>query len=111
VPSWSSIGRFLDELDAFRPDLPLYITEAGYTTAVTPFRDTAVTEDEQADYLDQIYDLPALRTDRIKAVVWFNLQDNVNWPAGLLREDLTRKPSYERFLRVVEAQGGAQLTD
>ena len=110
VPSWSSIGRFLDELDAFRPDLPLYITEAGYTTAVTPFRDTAVTEEEQAEYLEQIFDLPALRTDRIKAVVWFNLQDNVNWPAGLLREDLTRKPSYEGFLRAVEAQGGAQLT-
>ena len=27
------------ELDAFRPGLDLYITEAGYTTAATPFRD------------------------------------------------------------------------
>jgi hypothetical protein len=111
VPSWSSIGRFLDELDAFRPGLPLYITEAGYTTAATPFRRSAVSEDQQADYLDQIYDLPQLEAERIKTVVWFNFQDNVNWPAGLLREDGSRKPSYDRFLRAVERQGGAGLTD
>lgn len=111
VPSWSSIGRFLDELDAFAPGLPLYITEAGYTTAVTPYRDTAVTEDEQADYLEQIYDLPQLRSQRIRAVVWFNLQDNANWPAGLVREDLSRKPSYDRFVDVIDGQGGATLAD
>jgi hypothetical protein len=111
VPSWSSLGRFLEEIDAFRPGLPLYITEAGYTTATTPFRNTAVTEEQQAEYLSQIYDLPQLRTDRIRAVVWFNLQDNVNWPAGLVREDLSHKPSYEEFLEAVESQGGAQLTD
>ncbi len=111
VPSWSSLGRFLDEIDAFRPGLPLYITEAGYTTADTAFRASSVTEDEQAQYLEEIYDLPQLKSGRIKAVVWFNLQDNVNWPAGLLREDLSRKPSYERFLQAVDGQEGAVLTD
>ena len=109
VPSWSTIGRFLSDLDAFRPGLDLYITEAGYTTAPTRFRDTQVTEEEQADYLDQIYSLPQLRSERIKTVVWFNLQDNVDWPAGLLREDGSRKPSYGRFLRVVDDQGGTTL--
>ena len=111
VPSWSSIGRVLDELDAWRADpaIPLYITEAGYTTAATRFRDTKVTEDQQAEYLSQIYSLPQLRTDRITTVVWFNLQDNVDWPAGLLREDLSRKPSYDRFLQVVTDQNGARL--
>ena len=39
-PSWATIGRLLDELDAWKPGLPLYITEAGYTTAATPYRDT-----------------------------------------------------------------------
>jgi hypothetical protein len=111
VPSWSSLGRFLDELDAFRPGLPLYITEAGYTTADTAFRASSVTEDEQAEYLEQIYDLPQLRSGRIKTVVWFNLEDNVNWPAGLVRDDLSRKPSYERFLEAVRDQEGAQLAD
>ena len=111
VPSWSSIGRFLDELDAFAPGLPLYITEAGYTTAVTDYRDTAVTEEQQAEYLTQIYSLPQLRSQRIRTVVWFNLQDNASWPAGLLREDLERKPSHGRFVDVVKGQGGATLTD
>lgn len=111
VPSWSSLGRFLDELDAFRPGLPLYITEAGYTTSPTPFRGTAVTEEQQAQYLTEIYDLPLIKTERIKAVVWFNLQDNPNWPAGLLREDLSRKPSYDAFVAAVQDQGGARLTD
>ncbi|MGE0028576.1 MAG: hypothetical protein AB7O78_13295 [Thermoleophilia bacterium] len=109
VPSWSTIGRFLTDLDAFRPGLDLYITEAGYTTSPTPFRDTQVTEDQQADYLEQIYSLPQLRSERIKTVVWFNLQDNADWPAGLLREDGSRKPSYGRFLRVVKDQGGTTL--
>ena len=111
VPSWSSVGRVLDELDAWRaqPVIPLYITEAGYTTAATRFRDTKVTEEQQAEYLSQIFSLPQLRTDRITTVVWFNLQDNVDWPAGLLREDLSPKPSYDRFLQVVSDQDGARL--
>ncbi len=109
VPSWSTIGRFLTELDAFRPGIDLYITEAGYTTAPTSFRETQVTEDEQADYLEDIYSLPQLRSERIRTIVWFNLQDNANWPAGLIREDGSRKPSYERFLSVVEDQGGTAL--
>jgi hypothetical protein len=110
IPSWSSIGRLLDEMDAFDPGLPLYITEAGYTTAATPFRDVQVTEQQQAEYLTQIYSLPQIQTDRVKAIVWFNLQDNPNWPAGLLREDLSRKPSYQHFLDVVHAQKGRTLT-
>ena len=111
VPSWSSIGRVLDELDAWRaqPAIPLYITEAGYTTAATRFRDTKVTEEQQAEYLSQIFSLPQLRTDRITTVVWFNLQDNADWPAGLLREDLSPKPSYDRFQQVVSDQEGARL--
>ena len=109
VPSWATIGRVLDALDTWKPGLPLYITEAGYTTAATPYRDTKVTEDQQAEYLSQIYSLPQLRSDRVKAVVWFNLQDNANWPAGLLREDLSKKPSYGAFKRVVEEQNGARL--
>ena len=109
VPSWATIGRVLEELDTWRPGLPLYITEAGYTTATTPYRTEKVTEDEQAEYLSQIFSLPQLRTDRVKAVVWFNLQDNADWPAGLQRGDLSKKPSYEAFTQAVDDQDGARL--
>ena len=80
----------MSEIDGFQPGLPFYVTEAGYTTAPTPYRDTAVTEDEQAEYLTQIYSLPQLRTEQVKTVVWFNLEDNANWPAGLYREALEK---------------------
>lgn len=109
VPSWGTIDTLLDALDGFEPGLPMYITEAGYTTASTPYRDTKVTDDQQAQYLTEIFALPQLQTERIPAVVWFNLQDNVNWPAGLLREDLSQKPSYERFRDVTAAQEGRTL--
>lgn len=109
VPSWATVDVLLEELGAFGEDVPLYITEAGYTTATTPFRDTRVTEEEQAQYLTEIYSLPGLSADRVPVIVWFNLQDNRNWPAGLYREDLTQKPSYERFTEVVDAQDGARL--
>jgi len=111
VPSWATVGRLLDELDAWKPGLPLYITEAGYTTAATPYRTEKVTEQQQAQYLSQIYSLPQLHTDRVKTVVWFNLQDNANWPAGLLRDDGSKKPSYRAFLKAVDEQDGARLTN
>jgi hypothetical protein len=110
VPAWNTVEVLLDELDDVRPGLPLYITEAGYTTEPTPFRDSNVTEEEQADYLVDIYSLPQLKTPRVPVVVWFNLQDNANWPAGLVREDLSEKTSYSRFREVVEAQGRRELT-
>lgn len=109
IPTWNTVPQLLKELEGFSPKLPLYITEAGYTTAATPYRDTEVTEEEQAEYLEQIYSLPRLRTPRIPAIVWFNLQDNADWPGGLLRADGTHKPSYARFAAVVAAQEGAGL--
>lgn len=108
VPSWSTLDVILEGIEAFDPELPLYITEAGYTTAETPFRDASatVTLEQQAEYLRAIWDLPQVQDPRVAAIVWFNLQDNVNWPAGLLFADGQRKPSYEAFVETVEEKGG-----
>ena len=38
----------------------------------------------------QIFALPDVKSPRVAAVVWFNLQDNINWPGGLLFE--SRRP-------------------
>lgn len=98
VPSWSSIPTLLKEVDGIRKGMPMYITEAGYTTARTPFRKNAhVSEAAQATYLKQIFGLKAIATKRIPVVVWFNLQDNSNWPAGLVRLNGTKKPSFAAF--------------
>ncbi|MDX6553828.1 MAG: hypothetical protein QOD86_23 [Miltoncostaeaceae bacterium] len=102
IPSWSNLGSFLDALDRVprTRGKALYITEAGYTTAATEFRDVKVTPQQQAAYLNQIMRLPIVRSGRIPAIVWFNLRDNVFWPGGLLNEDFTPKPSYAVFSRL-----------
>jgi hypothetical protein len=100
VPSWSSIPDLLRALDARRPGIPLYVTEASYTTSPTPFRRVVFTDAQQAAYLRQIFALPAVRGPRVPVVIWFNLQDNPSWPGGLLREDGTPKPSLAVFRQV-----------
>lgn len=109
VPTWATVDRLLEEIDGFEPGLPLYITEAGYTTAATAYRDTMVSEEDQSLFLEQIFALPQLATPRVPVVVQFNLQDNADWPAGLIRADGTRKPGYDTFTKIVEAQGGTRL--
>lgn len=116
LPIWFSINEILGELDARRareiraargtarrnlirkPKMKLYITEAGYTTAATPFRQTRVTEAQQATYMRQIFNHPQVRGNkRVPAIFWFNFQDNPNWPGGILREDGSQKPAYAVF--------------
>ncbi|MCB9012072.1 MAG: hypothetical protein H6531_09620 [Actinobacteria bacterium] len=99
-PAWATLPELLDEITAWRPALKLAITEAGYTTAATEYRKTRVTEEQQATNLRDMFDLPAVRDPRVLTVVWFNLQDNAAWPAGLLREDGSEKPSWDVFRRI-----------
>lgn len=115
-PSWNSINEILRTLDTRRareirtargrariklrraPKLKLYVTEAGYTTQATPFRKVKVSEAQQAKYLSQIFRHPQVRRNRrLSAIVWFNLQDNPNWPAGLVREDGSEKRAWAMF--------------
>lgn len=103
-PSWSTVDEFLAELDAWRPGLDLYITEAGYTTRPTPARPKGfVSEEEQARYLREMFEHPLVQNKRVRAIVWFNMQDNSGWTAGLMRDpDLSKKPSYEVFRTVAK---------
>jgi hypothetical protein len=41
-------------------------------------------------------------------IVWFNLQDNPGWPAGLIDINGRKKPSHAAFLEVTK--GGAAAT-
>ncbi len=99
-PSWSSINEILKTLDKKKKGMPLYITEAGYTTEATTFRDVKVTPRQQRGYLQQLFALKQVKQPRVPVVVWFNLQDNVNWPAGLLRADGAKKLSHASFKRI-----------
>jgi hypothetical protein len=101
-PNWASIPPMLREIDRIRPGLKLYITEAGYTTKRTPIRTSFVSEAKQATYLRHMMNLPAVRSKRVPVVIWFNMQDNPLWPAGLIRDDLTAKPSLAVFKGLAE---------
>lgn len=103
LPAWGTLEVLLDELARWRPNLGIAITEAGYTTAATPYRRAFVSEDDQAANLGDLVRVPAVRDPRVKVIVWFNLQDNANWPAGLLREDGSRKPAFDAFTALAAA--------
>lgn len=115
-PSWMSLPEIFAQLDTRRareisaargaararlmraPKIPVFITEAGYTTKRTEVRTVQVTVAQQATYLRQIFQLRDVRASRVPVVVWFNMQDNDAWPGGLFTETGARKPSYAAFL-------------
>ncbi len=99
-PTWASLDEILRTLDRKKKGMKLYITEAGYTTESTPFRKVKVSPAQQARYLKQIFNLRTVKSARVAAVVWFNLQDNINWPGGLITEAGVKQPSYAAFRRV-----------
>ena len=97
-PTWDSLDDIYAALDKKKKGMKLYVTEAGYTTGTTPFRTVKVTPSVQNTYLKQLYNLPLVKSPRMAAVVWFNLQDNKNWPGGLLKANQSKKPSYNSFV-------------
>ena len=99
-PTWASVPEILSTLNRKRKGMKLYITEAGYTTAATPFRTVKVSPSQQRLFLKQIFALRAVKSSQVAAVVWFNLQDNVNWPGGLLTDTQVKKPAYAAFQAV-----------
>ncbi len=105
-PAWRTLPRLFAALDAVprRRGVPVYLTEMGYTTASTPFRNVRVTRSQQAAHLRQIMGMPAVRGGRVRALIWFNLQDNPNWPGGLIDLHGRKKPAFGAFVPVARAE-------
>jgi hypothetical protein len=108
-PTWNSLQEIFTTLDKKKKGMKLFITEAGYTTAKTPFRNTKVTPAQQKLYLKQLFGLKDVKGPRVAAVVWFNLQDNVSWPGGLLNAAGVKKPAYNAFVAVAKKPIPANL--
>ena len=79
--------------------MPILVTETSYTTAYSVYHRYFVTESQQEKWLDLTYQL-AEREPQVELVVWFNMQDHWDWPAGLYRDDWTAKPSLARFQQI-----------
>ena len=101
-PTWRSLPEIYATLDKKKKGMKLYVTEAGYTTKTTNFRNVKVSLSQQKLFLTQLYNLPDVKSPRMAAVVWFNLQDNANWPGGLLLETGVKKPAYNAFVAVAQ---------
>jgi len=97
MPSFTRLDELIAELDRIEPGLPLMVTELGWTTAASAYRSTFVDEGRQAQHLDAAVDALAANP-RVRLAIWFNLQDNAGWPAGLLRADESEKPAWARLL-------------
>lgn len=103
-PSWRSLSQMTKVLNAMHPRgrMPVMISETGYTTSYTPFHRYFVSEAQQAHWLDLTF-REAKKHPEVEAVVWFNIQDQRDWTAGLFRSDLSRKPSFDHFRRLALA--------
>lgn len=91
--------------DRIRPEIPIWITEFGYMTRPTRIRSAFVRPRAQATYLTQAFRMLA-REPRVVAAVWFNLQDNQDWTAGLFTMSGAPKPAWSAFLG---ATGGPRI--
>ncbi|HTI35401.1 MAG TPA: hypothetical protein VL422_17115 [Miltoncostaea sp.] len=99
-PTWRSLPEIFAALDQKRKGMKLYVTEAGYTTGTTSFRTAKVSKGQQKTFLKQIFALKDVKGPRVAAVVWFNLQDNKDWPGGLITQAGVKKPAYTAFTSV-----------
>lgn len=99
-PSWSTLGRLTKQLNDLRGGrrMPLIISETSYATSYSPYHRYFVTEAQQAAWVNRGFQL-AKANPNVVAVVYFNLQDHRNWPAGLFRSDGTGKPALSVFQR------------
>ncbi len=67
-----------------------------------PWPTTPQGEQQQADYVEQLYTL-LFSHPAVQAITWWDLQDG-QWmgaPGGLLRADLQPKPAYNRLLKLI----------
>ncbi len=105
VPSWATFNKVVQAVNALPGgrSKKIYITESSYTTAATPYRKVKVTPQQQARYLTQIWKLPVVKSKRVPVVIWFQVQDNVNWPGGLFLDSGGSKPSLAAFQKVAAA--------
>jgi Cellulase (glycosyl hydrolase family 5) len=108
TPSYRTLPDLIEQLDAIRPGLPILITEFGWTTRPSLLRSGFVTETRQAEYLLQAID-ELSANPRVRLAVWFNLQDNADWPAGLRRANLTAKPSWTAFVQAPKFVAGGPV--
>ena len=106
---WDICDRFADF------NVPIHFTEVtvlsgayntGVGTAVpAQWPSTAEGEAAQADYVEKFYTL-LFSHPSVQAITWWDFSDLGAWqgaPAGLLRADMTKKPAYNKLLKLIRS--------
>lgn len=107
---WDICSRF----DDF--SVPVYLTEVtvlsgaprtgvGTTQQAEDWPTTAEGEAAQAEYVEKFYTL-LFSHPAVQAITWWDFSDLDAWqgaPAGLLRKDMTKKPAYDRLLKLIKS--------
>ena len=103
-PAWDTLDEVVAEVNKLPggKSKKIYITEASYTTAKTPYRKVAFTLSQQATYMKDIFKVPFVKSPRVPVVIWFQYVDNVNWPGGITFDAGGQKPSYRSFQGLVK---------
>lgn len=103
-PAWDTLDEVVAEVNKLPggKSKKIYITEASYTTARTPYRKVAFTLSQQATYMKDIFKVPFVKSPRVPVVIWFQYVDNVNWPGGITFDSGGQKPSYRSFQGLVK---------
>ena len=76
---------------------PVFITEAGWTTAKSDFRSSHVTATQQATFIRQMFGLGLVKKPPFAGTVQFNYYDDADWPGGLRTAAGRNKPSFSAF--------------
>jgi endo-1,4-beta-xylanase len=91
---WATCERFA------RLGVPLHFTEV---TVLSEYPDLELGERETADYVERLYTL-LFSHPAVEAITWWDFSDRGAWlgaKAGLLREDGSAKPVYERLHKLI----------
>lgn len=108
---WDICNRFED----FK--VPLYLTEVtvlsgaprtgvGTSQQTGDWPTTTEGEAAQAEYVEKFYTL-LFSHPSVQAITWWDFSDLNAWqgaPAGLLRKDMSKKPAYERLLKLIKTK-------
>jgi hypothetical protein len=99
-----ALGNLSVLLDLF-PGKPFYVTEFGYATREPSLLGCPVSQTRQAAYLTQAYEFLARTYPRVKAMLWFMVQDlgpaadRIGAYMGLRTTGGARKPAWFAFAR------------
>ena len=91
TPSFATLPRLVQEIDAVASGVPVYVTEVGYATGTG-----GLSEADQATAVTQAFQRLAT-IPRIRLAIWLGLQDSPARASGLTRSDGTEKPAWTVF--------------